>query len=439
MNWLPRSLFARHLWLIAGLLVLSQLISALAFREFVMRPRLRQSAEATARSLQAMGQALTLLPTAQRAEFARRFNERSGSGLDAAPVSDPRPSLQERAFLAELARQLQVLPAEIDWRREPSGLLAVRMGPREPGGEGYWLAIPSVLPGHQVLRSWLFASGAGALLALLGAGWIQRRLDRPLRVLMRAAEALGRGQRRVQIELDGPTEIATLAASFNQMSEALARDEEERLLMLAGLSHDLRTPLAKMRLVTELLRDGGQGEPELLDSLERSLHNLDGLLGQFLEYARAAHGGSSAEAEPPAPLELRELLGQAATLSPHRPAPALLAGETVRLRARPQALRRLVLNLIVNAQTHGGDPVELACGSGPEGAWLEVRDRGPGIPPERVEALKRPFERGDAARGGPSGSGLGLAIAERIARHEGARLALLPREGGGLVARLSFT
>jgi two-component system, OmpR family, osmolarity sensor histidine kinase EnvZ len=206
--------------------------------------------------------------------------------------------------------------------------------------------------------------------------------------------------------------------------------------MLAGLSHDLRTPLAKIRLASELLRDAGQGDKELLDTLDRSLHGLDGLLTQFLDYARAAH---PAEQElPAADIELREFLAESVAMAPGLPQPALAEGPQVRCRARPQALRRLVLNLIVNAQNHGAPPIELACGEAAGAAWIEVRDRGPGIAPGRVDELKRPFQRGDAARGGKPGSGLGLAIVERIARAEGAELRLLPREGGGLVARVQW-
>jgi two-component system, OmpR family, osmolarity sensor histidine kinase EnvZ len=251
-----------------------------------------------------------------------------------------------------------------------------------------------------------------------------------------AAQAVGAGQRRLALPTDGPAETAALARGFNEMAAALARDEEERLLMLAGLSHDLRTPLAKIRLASELLRDAGQGDPALLDTLDRSLHGLDGLLTQFLDYARASH---PAEQEAPAvDVELREFLAETAALAPGLPAPVLADGPTVWRRVRPQALRRLVLNLVVNAQNHGAPPIELACGTGPDGSWIEVRDRGPGIAPERVEQLKRPFQRGDAARGGATGSGLGLAIVERIARAEGAQLQLLQREGGGLVARVSW-
>lgn len=425
------TLFGRNLWLIVALIVVGQLVNALAYRELVAKPRLHQSAEAAARSLQAVAEGLRLLPEEQRAGFVARFNARAASGPAAAQPE--RPSLMERAFLAELAEQLGVAPGGLEWRREAGGLLGVHI-------QGYWLVVPSVQPAHQFARTWLIASVVSGLLALLGAWLIQRRINRPLQRLVDAARAIGAGQRRLVLPTDGPAETAALARGFNDMAEALARDEEERLLMLAGLSHDLRTPLAKIRLASELLRSsfdqGGQGDPELLDTLDRSLHGLDGLLTQFLDYARAAH---PAEQELPAvDLELREFLAETVAMAPGLPQPLLADGPPVRRRARPQALRRLVLNLIVNAQNHGAPPIELACGEDGGMAWMEVRDRGPGIAPGRVDELMRPFQRGDAARGGKPGSGLGLAIVERIARAEGAELRLLPREGGGLVARVSW-
>lgn len=432
MTWGLSTLFGRNLWLIVALIVLGQVVNALAYGQFIARPRLKQSAEATARGLQAVAEGLVLLPQEQRAGFVARFNARAAVGPD--EKRRERPTLLERGFLAELAAQLGLQASELAWRREPSGLLAVKL-PDVP----FWLVVPSVQPAHRFARTWIIASAVSGALALLGAWLIQRRINRPLARLVAATKAVGEGQRRLALPTDGPAETAALARGFNDMAAALARDEEERLLMLAGLSHDLRTPLAKIRLASELLRDSmpaGQADRELLDTLDRSLHGLDGMLTQFLDYARASH---PAEQDLPAVgIELRAFLAETLALAPGLPQPTLAPGPAVHRQARPQALRRLVLNLVVNAQTHGAPPLELACGETAGAAWIEVRDRGPGIAPARVEALKRPFQRGDAARGGVPGSGLGLAIVERIARAEGAELQLLPRDGGGLVARVSW-
>ncbi|MEO3691556.1 ATP-binding protein [Roseateles paludis] len=431
----PQSLFARNLWLIAGLVVLAQVVNGWAFREAVLRPHVNESVADAARSFEAARQALVLMAPAERAAFVRRFNERAEP--DDRPALGRRIGLIERAYIQALERRLGGAEAPASWRLEADGTLSFRVALAEPG-EVYWLRVPRPLSGHHLVGRWLLGSASALLLALLGAWLIQRRLNRPLSRLVQASEALGRGQRHVELATDGPTEIAALAHSFNAMSAALARGEQERLLMLGGLSHDLRTPLAKMRLASELLRDGGRSDPALLDSLERGLQDLDGLLTQFLAYVRTAHGDHASREEAPVPLELHALLAEVASLSPHRAATSVVDAERVHLLARPQSLRRLVLNLLVNAQTHGEPPIELACGQAPGGPWLEVRDRGPGIAPERVAALKRPFARGDAARSGPSGSGLGLAIAERLAAEAGAQLLLLPREGGGLVARVEW-
>ncbi|HEY9026521.1 MAG TPA: histidine kinase dimerization/phospho-acceptor domain-containing protein, partial [Burkholderiaceae bacterium] len=293
------SLFGRNLWLIVALIVVGQIANALAYGQFIARPRLRQSAEATARSLQAVAEGLSLLPEEQRAGFVARFNARSASGIE--EVHRKRTTLLERGFLTELARQLGVPEAQLQWRREGNGLIAVR-----PPGVAFWLVTPSVQPAHRFARTWIVASAVSGALALLGAWLIQRRINRPLARLVEATQAIGAGQRRLALPTDGPAETAALARGFNDMAAALARDEEERLLMLAGLSHDLRTPLAKIRLASELLRDAGQGDKELLDTLDRNLHGLDGLLAQFLDYARASH---PAEQEQPAvDIELGEFL-----------------------------------------------------------------------------------------------------------------------------------
>ncbi|HJV95754.1 MAG TPA: ATP-binding protein, partial [Albitalea sp.] len=296
--------------------------------------------------------------------------------------------------------------------------------------------VPGLVPGREFPWSWAAGSAATVLLAALGAWLIQRRINRPLNALVQAARALGQGARPPTLSERGPSEIATVAHGFNEMVASIAHNEQERALMLAGLSHDLRTPLAKMRLASEML----SGDPELLDTLNRNIDAMDGLLTQFLAFTRATQAGSW-DHEPLVEADLNQLARDAlalCALDARGGEVALRAGTLPRLPVRAQALRRLILNLVVNAQRHGAPPIEVATGSDAGGVWLEVRDRGPGIAPERAEALKQPFVRGDDARGGPAGAGLGLAIVERIARDHGARFELLARDGGGLTARVSW-
>jgi two-component system osmolarity sensor histidine kinase EnvZ len=192
-----------------------------------------------------------------------------------------------------------------------------------------------------------------------------------------------------------------------------------------------------MRLVAEMLPT--DTDPQLVDSLTRNIESVDALLGQFLDFIRA-NDRASWDQEPLAPSDLNDVIRQAMRGCRFDPEGrhTHLAAEALNLPLRRQAVARVVTNLVVNAERHGAPPVEVASGRDGHAIWLEVRDRGPGIAPGQAQRLKQPFERGDSARGGPSGAGLGLAIVDRIARAHGASFDLLPREGGGLIARVSW-
>ncbi|HEV7914316.1 MAG TPA: ATP-binding protein [Albitalea sp.] len=434
MKLLPRSLFSRNLLLIVGLILVGQVASALLFRQLVMRPRIQPMAEATVRNFESLEEGLRVLPRPQRQQFVERFNARSGKRAGE-PVGD-RLTLLERAFVRQVDERLAGRGGDVIWRRDSDRSLAVAFA---IDGERYWLNVPGLIPSREVPWTWLAGMGATMLLALFGAWLIQRRINRPLNELVHAASALGQGVRPAPLREDGPSEIATVAHGFNDMVAGLANNEQERALMLAGLSHDLRTPLAKMRLATEML--DGRGDAELLTSLNRNIDAMDSLLTQFLDFTRATSSGSW-DQEAPATTDLNVLARDALALCAQDPdgmgGVALQAASLPPLPLCAQAVRRLILNLVVNAQRHGAPPIEVATGQVAGSVWLEVRDRGPGIPAHRAEALKKPFVRGDAARSGPAGAGLGLAIVERIARDHGARFDLLPREGGGLAARVEW-
>jgi two-component system osmolarity sensor histidine kinase EnvZ len=439
---LPKTLFWRNLLLIIALILISQLSSAWLFRELVMKPRVRLTAEATAQDLLALVDGLQALAPADRARFVERFNahtheqlrQRDDVGLPAAAGSNERLAPLEQTFVREVSARLAPHQHSLVWRRMGGDLLAVRVMIDD---HSYWVELPALRPGHEFSSAWVMGSAATGLFAVLGAWWMQRRINRPLNDLVQAAGALGRGERPQPLAEHGPAEIATVAHSFNDMVANLARSEQERHLMLAGLSHDLRTPLAKMRLVAEMLPT--DTDPQLVDSLKRNIESVDALLGQFLDFIRA-NDRASWDQEPLAPGDLNEVIRQALRGCRFDPEGhhTHLAAEALNLPLRRQAVARVVTNLVVNAERHGAPPVEVASGRNAHSVWLEVRDRGPGIAPGQAQRLKQPFERGDSARGGPSGAGLGLAIVDRIARAHGASFDLLPREGGGLIARVAW-
>ena len=431
MSW-PRTLFSRNLMLMVALILLGQIANALLFRELVLRPRTQRAGESTLRSFEALDSGLRGLPALQRRQFVEQYN--------ATPERAVHADLTDRLMTPEsmvakmISDRLAERGGELVWRRDEKRMTWLGL---TIDGESYWLNVRGLTPAREFPSVWMMGSITTALLAVLGAWLIQRHINRPLNELVQAARVLGQGARPPVLPESGPSEIATVAHGFNEMVASLAHNEQERALMLAGLSHDLRTPLAKMRLVTEML--GGSADAELLLSLNRNIDAMDRLLTQFLDFTRASPAGSW-DHEPMAAADLNALARDALALgmqdSNH--AVVLHAGALPPMMLRAQAVRRLVLNLVVNAQRHGTPPIEVVTGHCASGVWLEVRDRGPGIPVDRAEALKQPFVRGDEARGGPAGAGLGLAIVDRIARDHGARFDLLARAGGGLTARIEW-
>ena len=267
---------------------------------------------------------------------------------------------------------------------------------------------------------------------LLAAVTFARYLARPLRDLAAAAGRVGRGETPPPLPESGPSEIAAVNRGFNAMTANLRQIEHDRALLLAGVSHDLRTPLARLRLGVELgTRDESTRAGMVADIVE-----MDRIIGQFLDFAR----NDSTTAFEPADLDAIVQAGverYAAAGSPVTFAP----GGVPRLPLKATAISRLAANLIDNALAYGAPPIEVSTTVEGRSAVLSVADRGTGIAPDDVERLKQPFTRASEARArtdGAAGAGLGLAIVERIARLHGGRFDLLPRNGGGMIARVTL-
>ena len=431
MRLVPRSLFGRNVFLIVLLIALAQIGSALLVRELILRPRLDSIAEGLARNVSAIRAGLLALPAAQRTAFVDEFNRRGMAGAREAleePSLRPPLTLLERRFVRTISQRIALEGSEIVWRREAGGSLALRL---VVDGAPYWVVLPGVLPAREFSGAWLAASITAALLAVLGAYAIQRRLNRPLARVVEAAGTLARGGAPPPLPEDGPIETATLARSVNHLAASLERTERERALMLAGVSHDLRTPLAKLRLGVEIVRE--RIEPEMVASMERSIGEMDATIGQFLDFAR------SADAETSTPGDLNALARDvAAAFADHGQAVALELGTLPPLPVRPQALRRAIVNLVENAFRHGRAPVRLRTGQDAGWAWIAVLDDGDGIAADQVDALRQPFRRAESARSGAPGAGLGLAIVERVAREHGGMLELMPAQPRGWCARLKL-
>jgi len=431
MSWGPRSLFGRNFLLIVLLIALAQIGSALLARELLLRPRLEQVADGIARNVAAVRAGLVALPVAQRAAFIDAFNQQrtpaDGSAAPDNPTAAPL-TLLERRFMRTISQRVTADGTDVIWRRENGRSLALRLTIE---GTPYWVVLPGVLPAREFSGTWIAASLTSALLALLGAFAIQRRLNRPLAQVVRAAGELARGGAPQPLPEEGPIETATLARSFNQLAASLAQTERERALMLAGVSHDLRTPLAKLRLGVEILAD--RTEPELTASMNRSVEEMDAIVGQFLDFARGDEAQAMAEGD------IDTLVGAIVRgCADHGQVVELALGAPARVRMREQAMTRCLTNLVENAFRHGRAPMGIRTGADRDAVWIEVTDQGDGIAPGDAEALKQPFRRAHTARSGPAGAGLGLAIVDRLVRSQGGRFELLSNTPRGLRARITL-
>jgi two-component system osmolarity sensor histidine kinase EnvZ len=427
----PRTLLWRSVLLIALVLIVAHLAWLQIFRVSERGPRARQIAQQIVSVVNLTRAALISAQPDKRFELLEELSKEEGIQIYIAEPGEALPPLPDRPFLQFMASDLRrQLGADTRVALTRGGVRGLWVSFRIDEDE-YWVLLPrSRIERAEPLR-WLWLGALVLALALLGAFLIVARVNRPLRELTRAAEEVAHGGTPRPVTEAGPAEIETLARAFNRMAASLKRAEEERALLLAGVSHDLRTPLARIRLGLEMMDAGG--DAALRAGLEQDIADIDAAIGQFLDFARLADGeaalpGGDLNAVVRGAVERQNRAGSTVRLAT-TPVPPLPL--------RPLALQRLVTNLVENALRHGGGEVEVATGAGAGVAWIEVRDRGPGVPPGEAERLLQPFTRLEGARTGP-GTGLGLAIVDRIAKLHGGSVALLARAGGGLCARVEL-
>ncbi|HZH08140.1 MAG TPA: ATP-binding protein [Lautropia sp.] len=305
-------------------------------------------------------------------------------------------------------------------------------------GDEYWLIADPQRLERQLGGNWLQISATAVLLALVGAILISRLVNRPLANLARSIEKLSRGERPPRLRESGPTEISGLNRRFNQLAGDLHAMEADRAVVLAGVSHDIRTPLTRLRLEIELSKLDEASKESMVEEIDR----IDSIVRQFIEYARPPEFAIEFVA-------VDSVVGQLTRSYTRERAEGLLQLETrlepgLRWQGSSIILQRILANLLDNALKYGRskeDGVARIKVSGRrrgKAVELIVRDEGPGVPQEALERLARPFARLEPERGGIGGSGLGLAVVSRLARRAGGALTLENASGSGLIARVSL-
>ncbi|NTV71885.1 MAG: HAMP domain-containing protein [Azonexaceae bacterium] len=426
---MPRTLLARTFLLLALLVLLTTAAWLSLFRYIDAEPRARETAQLAASAVNLIRASLFAAAPDKRLGLFTEFSTREGIRLLPAEPEDKVEAMPDSRFFRLLQRELNTrlgdhtrIAASVD------GVTGFWVSFRldDADDEEYWLVLPRDRAARDFASHWLLWGLLAVALAMAVAWLIASRISRPLKAMAKSAETVGRGQTPAPLPEDGAEELSRLAVAFNTMAADLERHEKDRSEVLAGISHDLRTPLTRLRLEAEMSVADSARQAVVAD-----IEQMEAVISQFMDYARTESGEAAVMTDLGDLLsgvaERQRYVGHALTTA---------IGPLPETMLRPKAITRAVTNLIDNAVKYGGGEITLSAATVNGEICLEITDRGPGIPPDEIERLKRPFTRLENARTDATGTGLGLAIVERIARlHEG-RFDLLPNPGGGLLVRL---
>ncbi|MDF4533447.1 two-component system sensor histidine kinase EnvZ [Vibrio parahaemolyticus] len=428
-----RSSFTQSILLFFSLLIASQIYSYYAVFNYALLPSLQQFNKILAHEISLMldDTSNPNVSPEMDALLKRRVLEQLGVTIH----SNDSPEAVEYQHAISLDLMSEEMSSELGSPTE------VRMA---LGEESYilWMKIDS-LPG-QLLRiplselqeedfAPLFRNSIIMALLIVIGGWLFIRLqNRPLIALEKAAKMVGRGETPPHLPEQGTLEIRSVTRAFNRMSKGIQALEEDRALLMAGISHDIRTPLTRIRLATEMM---SPEDSYLAESIISDTEECNQIISQFMDYLKPVNR-EAFEA-----VDLNDIASDVASSEGGYEVQIetdLQAGLAPAL-GNPIAIKRSLSNLVVNALRYGNGWVKVSSGMTADKklVWLSVEDNGPGIDPSQVNKVFEPFTRGDTARGS-EGTGLGLAIVKRIvSQHHGA-VSVSNRSQGGLRAQISF-
>lgn len=370
---------------------------------------------------------LDRLPAAERPQWLKRLDRQNyryllSKGDTGVPMDTQDPPMSATSIKDMLGQDYALTFAEIPGVR-PHYQVFLTLADGNPVTIDVH---PSVIP----VALWLPVVLVLQLALLLGCTWMAVRLAiRPLTRLSRAVESLDPNARIKQLDENGPTEVAHAAVAFNAMQQRIADYLKERMHILAAISHDLQTPITRMKLRAEFMDDSLER-----DKLQSDLSEMEHLVREGVAYARSVHGSTEVNCRLDVDAFVDSIVfdyqdvGKEVCCSGRYGAP---------IDIRPHALRRVLINLLDNALKFSG-AAELVVGAEANGSVsIKVLDRGPGIPADELDEVLKPFYRVESSRNRETGgTGLGLAIAQQLAIALGGSLSLTNREGGGLCAQL---
>jgi two-component system osmolarity sensor histidine kinase EnvZ len=425
MKILPRSAFGQTVLLIGVLLLINQVVSFISMSIYIIQPNAQQVNQLLAKQVRVVF--IDVADEVLSPAMGEAFQRETGIGVyrEAAAM---KLGLQDAVYYAFRSDEMSNLlggPAEVRISQGDEYLFWIR----PPQAPDYWVKIPINGLEEENFSPLIIVLMILGILSVMGGWLFVRQLNRPLSALQNAAHDVGRGDFPEPLTERGTTEIVAVTRAFNHMSKGIKQLEDDRNLLMAGISHDLRTPLTRIRLATEMI---SQHDEFLKDGIEGDIDDMNTIIDQFIDYIRH---DSKDKAELDDINALIEEVVQAESILERE---VIFTAEPLpKIPLRYVAMKRALANLIQNSLRYsdGKITVTTSYDKRQQEVCFCVCDEGPGIPDVDIERLFQPFTQGDKARGG-EGSGLGLAIIKRIVDTHGGRVELSNRDEGGLRAKV---
>lgn len=419
MKWLvPQTAFARTMTLVAGVLLVNLAFTYLLLFLYVIQPGVAQLSTLVARHI-----TVAQLIDAEGTEGGKALY-RQISGVESFSVADAEQlgvnEARNYQFLTNMFVEVLAIPAEMRLGNQDRVYVWARTE-----AHPNWFRIPLAQLDDGRIKPLLTFLFFVIFLSVLSAAWYTRSLNKPLRKLKDAAEDMGRGIFAPPLTERGTTELVSVTRAFNRMTKSISQIETDRALLLAGISHDLRTPLTRIRLAVEMMDPSSP----LVDGIIKDIEDMNAILAQFADFARAEERAGFAF------VNISDLITEVVSSEQYLNPDwiQLQLAEVPDCELQPLAIKRVIANLITNARRYGGEPIIISNGVSEdlEFIWFTVRDHGKGIPESEIEEMFQPFTRGNKARS-EEGSGLGLAIVKRFIQMHRGDLMVANALGGGL-------
>ena len=427
MKILPKSAFGQTVLLIGVLLLINQVVSYVSVTYYFIQPHYEQINSLVSSQVKMLFlEGVDIDDPKQREAIYQQTQIRIYDSAEAMENG-----LDQAAYYVFFSRQIsRDLGGEADVRISAHSPYLIWVNP--PQNRDIWISVPlaSFSEGDiSPLTVYLLVIG---ILSVAGGWLFVRRLNKPLHALQSAALEVGKGNIPEPLREQGTSELISVTRAFNQMSKGIKQLENDRALLTAGISHDLRTPLTSIRLASEMLPED---QDWIKDGIVHDIEDMNDIIDQFIDYVRQD------KQERREKLSLNALIEdvvQARNIEEHHHIDTdLQAIPEVLL--RKVAIKRVLDNLIENAFRYGSNNIVIRSGvlNRPKRVFFSVRDFGPGIPEDQIESLCQPFTQGDKARGS-LGSGLGLAIIKRIVSHHSGEIDIQNHPEGGLIVTVSL-